>query len=219
LLTVSRFCPAQGIKAEPARKVEDAMPPTRLTDAQRAGARAIVAEHGPALWRIALVVSGSRQDAEDLLAAAVLRALPHLDRVNSGGPAAVPAYLRRVMLNLRASEWRQRRGTVLLSDDAATERPETTADLGDRVALRTDLAACLDRLGPRQRAVVILRYLEDRSVADTARLLGCSAETVRSQAHRALARLRSEVPGLLVEDDEGQGIAAEHHADDERTPS
>jgi RNA polymerase sigma factor (sigma-70 family) len=195
------------------------MPPTRLTDAQRAGARAVLTEHGPALWRIALVVSGSRQDAEDLLAAAVLRALPHLHRVDSGGPAAVPAYLRRVMLNLRASEWRRRRATVLLSAEAANERPETTGDLADRVALRTDIAACLDRLGPRQRAVVILRYLEDRSVADTARLLDCSSETVRSQAHRALARLRIEVPGLFVDDVDGQGIAAEHHADDERTPS
>jgi RNA polymerase sigma factor (sigma-70 family) len=195
------------------------MPPTRLTDAQRAGARAVLAEHGPALWRIALVVSGSRQDAEDLLAAAVLRALPHLDRVDSEGPAAVPAYLRRVMLNLRASEWRRRRGIVLVPAEVAHERPERTGDIGDRVALRTDVAACLDRLGPRQRAVVILRYLEDRSVADTARLLDCSAETVRSQAHRALARLRSEVPGLFVDDVEGWGIAAEHHVDDERTPS
>lgn len=87
-------------------RTDEQMPPTRLTDAQRAGDAAVLTEHGPALWRIALVVSGSLHGAEDLLATAVLRALPHLDRVKSAGPAAVPAYLRRVMLNLRAAHTR-----------------------------------------------------------------------------------------------------------------
>lgn len=180
-------------------RADEQMPPTRLTDAQRAGAAAVLAEHGPALWRIALVVSGSRQGADDLLATAVLRALPHLDRVDSAGPAAVPAYLRRVMLNLRAAEWRRRKGAVFVPAEAAPELPDVADDLADRVALRADLAACLQVLAPRQRAVVILRYLEDRDVADTARILGCTAETVRSQAHRALARLRADVPALFAD--------------------
>jgi RNA polymerase sigma factor (sigma-70 family) len=194
------------------RMMGDAMAPARLSERQRQTAAEVLAEHGAALWRIALVLSGSRQDAEDLLAAAVLRALPHLDREE----LQVPAYLRRVMLNLRASQWRRRRGVREITTDVPrSHRQLTVADHGDEVALRADVAACLQRLGPRQRAVVILRYLEDRTVADTARILGCTAETVRSQAHRALARLRSDVPALFADADAGNPAPA----DGERTPS
>lgn len=165
---------------------------TPLTEQQRRTAAALLTEHGPALWRIAVVVAGSRQDAEDLLAAAVLRALPHLDRTD----LQVPGYLRRVMLNLRAAEWRRHRAGVTSTADAAGRAPTGDA-FDEQSALRIDVAAALERLGPRQRAVVALRYLEDLEVAETARILGCSPETVRSQAHRALARLRTEVPALF----------------------
>lgn len=165
--------------------------PARLTDAQRDHAAAVLAEHGPGLWRIAVVVGGSRQAAEDLLATALLRALPHLGSIS----VPVPAYLRRVMLNLRASEYR--RSTIArIEPGAVPERSEGT-DTAEAVALRTDVAAALAMLPPRQRAVVVLRYLEDRTASEVAGILGCSEETVRSQAHRALAKLRADAPGLL----------------------
>ncbi len=74
------------------------------------------------------------------------------------------------------------------------ERPE--ADRSADAVRRLDLRSALRQLGPRQRAVLVLRYLEDLPEAEVAQIMGCSVGTVRSQAHRALARLRTLVPEL-----------------------
>lgn len=159
--------------------------PVRLTDEQRSLAEAVLNEHREGLWRLALLVAGSTQAAEDLLAAAIAQSLPYLDKLDR--PA--PIYLRTVMLKLRASEWQRRRG---YTDSPYAQIPERAAaiDEAGSAALRTDISRALAGLAPRQRAVVVLRYLEDRSVAEVAQILGCSEVTVRSQAHRALEKLR-----------------------------
>jgi RNA polymerase sigma factor (sigma-70 family) len=99
------------------------------------------------------------------------------------------------MINLRTSWWRKRRYAieVPLSDD----RP--VADGADDVVRRLTVLAALARLPARQRAVIVLRYYEDRTEADIARLLGCSVGTVKSQASAALARLRQYAPDLLAD--------------------
>jgi RNA polymerase sigma-70 factor (sigma-E family) len=163
----------------------------RLSDEQRRHAEELLAQHGTGLWRIALVIGGSAHAAEDLLATALLRALPHLHRIE----APAPLYLRRVMLNLRSTEYR-RRSIAAIVPGEVPDHPDHQ-DTAATIALRADVAAALAKLAPRQRAVVVLRYLEDRSAAETAAILGCTEETVRSQAHRALARLRADAPGLL----------------------
>jgi len=170
--------------------------PRRLTDRQRELAEELIAEHGDGLWNLALVVAGSRQAAEDLLAAALIRALPHLDRMT----VPAPIYLRTVMLNLRATEWRRRKGFTV---SPYAELPESTTgrDEAATAALRTDVAEALGALAPRQRAVVALRYLEDRSISEVAQILGCSEATVRSQAHRGLAHLRN-APWLAHDTDD-----------------
>jgi RNA polymerase sigma factor (sigma-70 family) len=66
----------------------------------------------------------------------------------------------------------------------------------ERLAVRQ----ALRRLGPRQRAVLVARFYEDLSEEQTAELLGCSTGTVRSQMHRAIARLRQIAPELLTHD-------------------
>jgi RNA polymerase sigma factor (sigma-70 family) len=73
----------------------------------------------------------------------------------------------------------------------------------DGWAEQQDLWNAVGRLPPRQRAVVVLRYLEDRSEAEAAELLGCSVGTVKSQAAKALAKLR--IDASLVAVDEGSG--------------
>lgn len=165
--------------------------PVRMTEEQRAAATLVLTEHREGLWRLALLVAGSAQAAEDLLATAIAQALPYLHRVDTS--AAI--YLRTVMLRLRASDWQRRNG---IQDQPWAQVPDRPAEVDEAgaVAGRADIAAALQVLGPRQRSVVVLRYLEDRPVAEVARILGCSEVTVRTQAHRALQTLRTE-PWLL----------------------
>jgi RNA polymerase sigma factor (sigma-70 family) len=89
------------------------------------------------------------------------------------------------------SIWRRHRRREI----PVAEVPERPADDGD-APLRLLVRDALAVLPPRQRAVLVLRYLEDLSVEQTATLLGCRVGTVASQTHRALARLRELVPGL-----------------------
>lgn len=80
---------------------------------------------------------------------------------------------------------------------AVAEPPEhlSSDDPARAVALRHALYVALRQLGPRQQAVLVLRYLEDCSEAQTAAILGCSPKTVASQASRALQRLRTLYAG------------------------
>jgi len=76
--------------------------------------------------------------------------------------------------------------------------PEQRAgvDLADRAVVRATLRQALARLTANQRAVLVARFFEDRSEADTAELLGISVGTVKSQTARALHRIREVAPEL-----------------------
>lgn len=156
------------------------------------GFREFAAARGPALSRSAYLLTGDHQLAEDLLQAALTRCVAHWDRIADGNPEA---YVRRAMINLRTSWWRKRRYAieVPITDDRAV------ADGADDVVRRLTMLAALARLPARQRAVIVLRYYEDRTEADIARLLGCSVGTVKSQASAALASLRRFAPDLLAD--------------------
>jgi RNA polymerase sigma-70 factor (sigma-E family) len=151
-----------------------------------------VALRSAALLRTAWLLTGDPTRAEDLLQsalAAVWRRWRHVPP--TGDPQA---YVRRTMVNLYASWWRRRwRGEVptALPPEPAGTGPELAGAVANRDAVRRALA----RLSRQQRAVVVLRYAEDLSVEETARVLGCSPGTVRVQAFRALAELRAD-PGL-----------------------
>lgn len=141
-----------------------------------------VAARRSALLRTAYLLTGHREDAEDLVQVALVKAVPHWARI-AGDPEP---YLRKVLARESISRWRRRRWREVHTDrlpDAPVEGPGA-----DRVALQQALA----RLAPRQRAVVVLRYYEDLTEAETARVLGISVGTVKSQARDALARLRAE---------------------------
>ena len=145
-----------------------------------------VAARGDALWRSAWLLTGDAQLAEDLVQTALAKSYGRWDRIGDAG--GFEAYVRRALFTTYVSWWRRRwngeRPTADLPDTAAA-----TPDLD--LELRRDLLTALAELPRGQRAVVVLRYFEDRTERDTAEVLGCSVGTVKSQAARAMATLRS----------------------------
>lgn len=146
----------------------------------------LLAERGDHLLHAAIALTGSRVDAEDLLQAAIERLLRRRPRVDD-----LEAYLRRILYNLAADGWR-RRGAWHRVPRPLPSQPSvgTGPDPVTTVDLRDALVRVLRELPPRQRTVVVLRYWEQLTQAETAELLGCSEGTVKSTASRGLSRLR-----------------------------
>jgi RNA polymerase sigma-70 factor (sigma-E family) len=144
----------------------------------------------PMLRTAWLLTGGDWALAEDLAQTALSEVWRRWDRVSAMD--APDAYAHRVMLNAFL-RWRGRRWTAEIS----TERFPVTATTGGfaRVDMREILRHALRQLSARQRAVITLRYFEDRTEAETAAIMGCSVGTVKSQASKALATLRKH-PGL-----------------------
>lgn len=157
--------------------------------------REFVAVRGPALFRVALALTGGHHAAEDLLQGALERTFARWRQVR-GDPEP---YVRSAMYHAQVSIWRRRRRLRELSVEQLPDRADTRDDIrvtDQRLAVRQ----ALQRLGPRQRAVLVARFYEDLSEEQTAALLGCATGTVRSQLHRALARLRQIAPELNSND-------------------
>jgi RNA polymerase sigma-70 factor (sigma-E family) len=142
------------------------------------------------LYRTAYLLTGSREEAEDLLQSAMARTCVRWDRIRD--KRAADAYVRKAMLNQMSRQWRTRRREL-----PTEEVPDVGHDggLGLR-AEHLDLWVEIRKLPPRMRAALVLRYVEDLSEADTAAELGCSVGSVKSQTHHALKRLRSALPEL-----------------------
>src|SRR3954464_939425 len=139
-----------------------------------------VAARRSALLRTAYLLTGNHEDAEDLVQSALIKVVPKWTRIKD----SPEPYVRRVLARESVSLWRRRRWREVTTDSV----PETTQhDSVDRIALLEDLR----RLSPRQRAVLVLRYFDDLTEADTAATLGISVGTVKSHVRDALARLRN----------------------------
>jgi RNA polymerase sigma-70 factor (sigma-E family) len=146
----------------------------------------LLAERGDHLLHAAIALAGSRADAEDLLQAAVERLLRRRRQVDD-----LEAYLRRILYNLAADGW-HRRGVWYRRRALSPSQPgdDTGPDPITTVDLRDALVRALRELPPRQRAVLVLRFWEQLTQAETAEVLGCSEGTVKSATSRGLARLR-----------------------------
>ncbi|GAA1155535.1 SigE family RNA polymerase sigma factor [Nocardioides aquiterrae] len=145
-----------------------------------------VAARRGALLRTAYLLTGHREDAEDLVQVALVKVVPRWGRI-AGDPEP---YVRKVLVHESVNRWRRRRWREVHTD-RLPEAP-VAGPGADRVALQQALA----RLAPRQRAVIVLRYYDDLTEAETARVLGVAVGTVKSQARDALVRLRELVPDL-----------------------
>jgi RNA polymerase sigma-70 factor (sigma-E family) len=166
----------------------------------RAAFEEFVAARWAALGRTAFLLMGNKHDAEDLLQTALARAATRWDRIDDH-----EAYVRRILYTQAVSQWRwrRRRPPEMLTD----QLPHVAAEQPDRET-RIVLDQALSRLTPKQRAVLVLRFYEDRSESQTAELLECSVGTVKSQTRHALMRLKALNPQLaqLVDDRALQGV-------------
>jgi RNA polymerase sigma-70 factor (sigma-E family) len=145
-----------------------------------------LAERGEPLLRTAVLLAGSKEAGEDLLQAALERLFRHWRKIE-GDPEG---YLRRTLYHLAADSWRQQRAWWR---QLRLLRPGTDTAVADRTAevdLRDSLVRLMVQLPPRQRAVIVARYWEQLSEAESAQVLGCSVGTVKSAASRGLRRLR-----------------------------
>ena len=154
---------------------------------------AFVHARGDHHLRMAALLTGDPQDAEDLVQTSLVklyRAWPRLD--TSTDP---DAYLRRIIVNTRRSWWRAR----WRRETPVPEIPDMTHaddDPGDRLATGALVRQALARLPRQQRAVLVLRYCEDLPEAEVAALLGCTPGTVKTHAHRGVRALRASLGEL-----------------------
>ena len=150
-----------------------------------------VAARSGGLLRTAYLLTRDHALAEDLLQTSLTRAWFAWSRIE-GRPEP---YVRKILVNTYASWWRRKWN----GEQPTGELPERAAPEPDGTA--PDLWEALGRLPRRQRAVVVLRYFEDLTEAETAALLGISVGTVKSQTSKAFAKLRID-PALSDPADE-----------------
>lgn len=156
--------------------------------------RGFVVARGHALIRTAYLLTGDQQQAEDLVQTALEKVVRHWDSIRAS--VAVESYVRQTMYREQVSLWRRRR----LRETPLAAVPEPRRAGGgpaeDDVEVRLVMRDALMELGRRQRTVVVLRYFEDLTEQQVADALGISVGTVKSQAHKALGRLREICPDL-----------------------
>ncbi|MEU7957623.1 SigE family RNA polymerase sigma factor [Micromonospora humida] len=148
-----------------------------------------VSSRGPALVRLARLLTGDPHRAEDLTQDVLARAYVHWRRIVRTDRPDV--YVRRMLVNANRSWWRRRSNRELVVD-GFVERAGR-ADVGGEAADRDELWRLIRRLPDRQRAVLVLRYYEDLDDATIAQILDCSPGTVRTHALRALTHLRARL--------------------------
>lgn len=155
----------------------------------------LVAERGDALIRYAYLVSGSRDDASDLVQDALVKTFGRLR--NGFGVASAEAYVRRAILNTyldsgrRVSRWRK------IAHLQAV--PEAEDEKNAQTEARLDLQGQLGRLSPRERACIVLRYYEDLKVDDIAEWLDISPGAVKRYLSDGLAKM-----AVSLQDEKGE---------------
>jgi RNA polymerase sigma-70 factor (sigma-E family) len=157
-----------------------------MTDHRDEEFTSFVVERGAALLRTACLMTGDRQHGEDLVQTTLAKAYGSWSRVRRADEPL--AYVRRIMVNTHLS-WRRR----LLSTEQVIESvPDVgTGDAQAAWADGDEMRRALLELPPRARTAVVLRYFEDLSEAETARVMGCSTSTVNNHVSRGLAALRA----------------------------
>ena len=147
--------------------------------------REFVAGRAASLHRTAYALCGDWHLADDLVQETFVQAFRHWRRVQRADNQT--AYVKRILINEFKRHWRRYGGLPVRAD---TDRSEAAVpDISHEVVNRADLLRALLTLPARQRATVVLRYLEGMSERETAAVMRCSEGTVKSQTARALNAL------------------------------
>src|ERR1035438_1689901 len=178
---------------------------------------AFAAESGPELLRVATLLTADPHTAEDVYQETLQRLAARWSRVDNPR-----AFCRRVMHNIVIDQARARarRPRELQFPETGESSDPRSADPYGAAELRPVLLTALGSLTAQQRTVV-LRYFDDHSEADVARLLGVSTGTVKSAASRAIARLRvhPELAGIFAANDTTTARKENRCSQPTKTPS
>jgi len=173
-----------------------------------------VAQHGDALLRAAHFLTGDPWAAEDLVQLALTKT--YLAWPSARGKVSY-AYARQALLSAHTDTWRGRRWRedTTAPEDLPAHPPTDVAagvaawaDPAHAVTERDAVDQALRRLTPRERAVIVLRYLEDLTEKDTAALLNVSVGTVKTLHSRALSKLRADPASAQTTDDPPSPLGA-----------
>ncbi len=154
--------------------------PSATDQSYTAFVRATWGEH----LRLAWLLTGDQDRAEELLQDCLVKLYPRWLRVASRGDPQ--AYLRRMLVNARVSRWRRSRREELVWDAPDREDPRAVQREPD-----DHLQRALRALSRQQRAVMVLRHYADLTEQEVATTLGCSVGSVKTHHSRAVARLRA----------------------------
>lgn len=149
--------------------------------------------HGDALVRLSFALCGDRGRAEDAAQEALTRVYLRWSRLDDPLP-----YARRSVVNATRDSWRHRSRQEQRERAAAGQPPQMPVRIDEMIADRDRLTKALAHLPYGQRAVIVLRFWHQLSEQETADALGNSVGTVKSQASRALGRLRHELQSDLL---------------------
>ncbi|WP_330435149.1 SigE family RNA polymerase sigma factor [Streptomyces sp. NBC_00825] len=149
-----------------------------------------VRARGPVLLRAARSLTANPSDAEDLLQTALTKTYVAWERIEDH--RALDGYVRRALLNTRTSQWRKRKVDEFACDELPEQEAAPAPDPAEQQTLHDAMWRAVLKLPDRQRAMVVLRYYEDLSEAQTAEVLGVSVGTVKSAVSRALGKLRED---------------------------
>ena len=148
--------------------------------------------YAPGGFRLAFLLIGDREAAEDCVQDAFVRIVGRLGHIRDG--VAFDAYLRQTIVNLTKNRWRRR----------ALERAHTTdvktgdvAATDDPILERVAILHAIARLPGRQRTAVVLRFYEDLPTEEIASILRCRPGTARSLVSRGMATLRTQLEGAV----------------------
>ena len=152
----------------------------------------LYALHAPRAGRLAYLLTGDPELAQDLAQEAFVRLMGRLSAIRDD--AVVAAYLRRSIVNLVRKHWRKlgyERRYLRGGLEGAGPAPELAPEL-DR---RDELWRALDTLPYQQRAAIVLRFYEDLPEVEVAEILQCAPGTVKSLVSRGMEKLRNEIGG------------------------